>query len=229
MAFALSDVRNLVRYIARNAADSTSYPDIQVDISLQFGGDEWMRQTHQVQASVSVACAAASSAVPTIAADFLPERLIDAWLSYSGQLIRPELAVTDIASVLRAQLIQNCGSVTGTPPTGQPTMMGFSSQSAGQFDFLCQYAYSLNVVYWQQFTAWTPGDDSNTSMTFNLPDDALRCISRAAAGYMQFTEPDNAQRAQALVAAIEKDATRFYGRGAGGRGAGVYTKPTRGC
>jgi hypothetical protein len=230
LSITLTRIQSLVRYNARNATDSGSYSDTQVDEAIQGAADEWIRESRATQTTAAIACTQGSADIPTTPAGFVAERNLGSYFTYSGNLIEPRLIATDIETVLRAQLDgQNSGdgiSPPTAPPLGQPTMFGFSTNGgAGKFDKRCQYAFTLNLVWYQPFTTWTPGSGSPT-LTFNLGDEHLRQIARGAVWYLQSMEPDNAVRADKIHEEFLVAARRFRALGSGGRGQRVLMMDT---
>lgn len=222
-ALTLADLQTITRYSARNAGDSSGYPPEQVDLAIQASADEFLRITRATRRLDTIALTIGSATVPAFPDNFLPDRAIETYLTLSGNIIKPGISFTTIENVLSGQQQGGCVPAGATPPTspptGQPTLIGFEDRSTAILNRLPDKAYTLNVYWWEPFTSWTAGSGSS-SLTFNLSDEALRIVAGAGAAYfLQRMEPANAGLAAAAHVAFIAEAKKYAGRGGGGRGA----------
>lgn len=163
--YTLSQIRLDARAQARNALDSTTFFNRDVDKSLQRAGARWIRTTKEIRSLDAMQLVVGSNTLPAFPTGFLPEQTLDCYLTLSGALIPPSIIVTSIESVLQSQLSQwpwMFNTITPpypqtSPPSGQPTMIGFSTTTAGITNYLPDQAYVLNLYWWKKMTTWTAG------------------------------------------------------------------------
>lgn len=166
MGYTITALRNDTRLSARNALQSVEYPDYQIDRALQKSSARLIRGTKGTAKLDTLAMTIGSNILPAFPTNFEARLLIDAYLTISGQLIEPGITITTIESVLQAQR-QNwpwcipygylSPQPQTSPPTGQPRLIGFSTQTSAITDFLADLAYVVNLWWYPPFTSWLAG------------------------------------------------------------------------
>jgi hypothetical protein len=225
VAYAVQDLRDQVRRFARNALDSSVYPDQQIDGCLQLAGDEWVRLTRGSRVLVALTLTSGSNALPAIPADCSPDRVLQVFLLLNGQIIDPEFEFTSYEEIQRDQYLRRGlidPSVIGT--AGQPKKMAFIDRSSGIVWPTPQNAYTIELWYSQPFTSWTAGGTPSPN-AFNLSDEYLRVIARyGAPGHLQLNEKANGVIAQGALAEFRSQAKKVRAANAGGRGGQTSTR-----
>lgn len=221
--YGLTDLQKMVRYSARNSKDSTEYVGEQIDFAIQQAAREWIRITKATRQLDSLTLSVGSTALPSLPSGFLPEFLLEAYLTISGQQIRPCLEVVSYEAFLDAQYARHTTPGTITPGNGRPHLLAFYNRTNGVVGPLPpDQVYQVALWWTTPFTTWTPGVTPSTVTSFNLDDDALQSIaSLGAPFYLQRGEPENAAAANAAHAQFLIDAKDFARRGSGGKGVQV--------
>lgn len=220
MAYNLATLQLITQYSAENGKDVSEYNLQWVDLCIQMAADEWIRITHQTKRMDPITLVVGATSLPALPTNFLPEFLISADLTLSGQLIKPGVSFTTREAVLAAQL---CGSPCNpstpptSPPTGRPNLIGFTDTANAITDTTIDKAYTLNLFWYAPFTSWVAGGSPPSPNSFNLPDDSLRAIAIGASGYLQLSEKENAVAAKVRLDLFRADAQAFKARDAGGR------------
>ena len=212
----VQQLREQVRFFARNGGDASMYTDTDIDVALRYAADFLARETLITRRVDSLTLTAGTSALPTFPtgqAAFRPARLINAYLfgsnvqvsdnleSYSGPYytqgvptstgemsldLDNALLLTDFATLLRAQTISGNNS--------QPVWMAFDTLTTGQVWPTPDQNYTVAFSWSDYFTVWTPGDETDTTLglTTNIPDDVLYpALIYGAPAAMQHAEPEH--------------------------------------
>lgn len=172
-AITLAQLRLSVRYAARNATSSAEYPDSQIDDAIQCAADRWIRATHESAKLTTSTFTVGSNILPAFPSTFTAMQILDTYLTLSGQLINPPITITTYQDVLASQIVQWPWCFPGpytaqtqtTPPTGQPTLIGFSDTTDAISNYLADKAYVLNLWWWDLFTQWQAGAQGPWSST----------------------------------------------------------------
>jgi hypothetical protein len=164
VSYTLADRRAWVRQFARNAQDSSAYPDAEIDRAMHLAADEWVRLTKATRQLSTLALTAGSAALPSLPDDCMPEKFLQSFLTLSGRLIDPKFQLTSYEAVLAAQanLGAECGyfptaTSSGSPTSGQPKMMGFQDRGTGIVYPTPDAAYAVNVWWWAPVTSFRAG------------------------------------------------------------------------
>lgn len=160
-SYSLAQIRLDGRAQSRNAMDSTAFFTRDIDKAFQRAANRWLRGTKQVRTLSQLQLTVGSATLPAFPTGFLPEFVIDSYLTLSGAIVYPKISITDIQTVYIAQR-NNWMNTSSTdpptvPPTGQPSLIGFSSTTAGVLDYLPDKAYLVNIFWWKMLEAFTPG------------------------------------------------------------------------
>lgn len=145
--------------------DSTMFFNRDVDKAFQRAAGRFLRATKQVCSLDALTLTIGSATLPAFPTGFLPELVIDSYLTLSGFLISPYIGITTIESVLQAQLngqpwlngYLNAANPPTSPPTGCPSLIGFSTTTAGIVNTLPDQAYTLNLFWWKKLETFTAG------------------------------------------------------------------------
>lgn len=218
MSLSTSDMITIVRQFARNAGDSSEYPDAQITTALQMAGDKWQRIVHGARAMIETDLTPGTSMADISGGGFLPEQVMAVFLTLAGKVIDPNLAFTSNQGMLESQFngdrrtFPRFASPGGSLPTGQPKIVAFQDSGTAVFDTLVDQAYTLNIWRWSPFSASSP----------NLPDEHLLCIARwGGPAFLQFNEAKNSGSAQTCMTMLESEARKMAARNAGGLGGSV--------
>lgn len=227
MGYAIADLRSFARNFVRNAVDSSTYSDSNIDRALQCAMDEWCRLTQTPKTLGSLTLTAGSNALPASVANWAPEFHLKSTLLLAGTVVRPDISFTDYNAVLMQQFITGSSSTY----TGAPLMYGYQSNGTASGTGICwptpDKAYNIFQWFREQPTTWTIGGSCSS---FNLPDEALRVIATdGCEAFLQYTEPQNAQLAQVALTRFNQKANQFRSRNAGGRSGQVVTKDDPDC
>lgn len=182
-----------VRNACRDSVDTTAENVANIDRAIQLVGNHFCRATKYVKRTDSVAITNASTAFPlaaSIAAGFLPERKLDAWIDGQPDPLR-------FASYAELNTLAANGSVGGSAPTH---LAFLDNASDGLLWPTPGAAYTARLRFWQPFTTWTLGaEDAGTLATqLNLPDDVIMPIlSDGAAAILKAPSPEKAFGSQA--------------------------------
>lgn len=233
MGYGLTDLHNIVMYIARQAKDGSEYVPTQIDYALQRGGQEWVRTTKATRRLDPLNLTAGSNDLPSFPSGFKPEYLMRAYLTLSGHIIKPDITVISYDRLLD-KMYRDTTSTSAQLPSGRPRYIGYSTTTTGKVGpEIPDQNYVLNLWWFSPFTSWTAGVDPTTVTSFNLPDDHLHMIAVGAAGFMQLQEKENAAAAQANIAEFRNAAKQFRSLGSGGTGEQVIERSApdwkRGC
>jgi hypothetical protein len=206
----IGDARDLVKLFARNAGDTTFYPDTMVDTAMQAAADELIMRANLLPRIDSVAVASAATTVSGFPANFRPDRISSVYLTgdnvrvcmgatsptawkyveggRSGVPSEPSSATLDIVdfnTILDYQI--------SLATTGQPQAIGFQSWTTAALYPIPDDAYTLKVRWFDFFTTWTAGDSGADDLTLNLPDDLLRqVLLYGAPAFLQHNDPEHA-------------------------------------
>lgn len=162
MALGPSDLQNILGEAARQASDASAYSYYKRDNALFPAIREWISLTKSNKRLDTIAMTAGSTTLPAFPTGFLPQLVVDAYLTLAGQLVRPRIDIVRYETVLQRQydLALSKGATTPptAPPSGQPTMIGFRDTTNPPIpDYTPDQSYVLNVRWYQKFTAWTRG------------------------------------------------------------------------
>lgn len=224
----ITEARLWVRGAVRDAGgDSTVYLDIDVDRAILEAGDHFLRETRYVKKTDNVAITAGSTAFPTtipIASGFLPERVIDVWIT--GE--ETPLQLVDYPVVARQAARDTSADV--------PTLLAFLSTTGdGLLWPEPDAAYTAKLRYWQPFgvtvatvfsEGWTAGTTTAGTLagTLNIPDSIIRpVLTLGAAGILKTPSKENGY-GETTRKEFEAYCTRM--KGAGNLGSRViYMQP----
>jgi hypothetical protein len=203
----LAEMITMVRDFARNAQDSTMYPDARITRAIDVAADEWQRVTKAPRTLGTLTLTAGSSALPNFPATWLPERHLQATLvSPTGEVINPDVAVVSDTQLRRQQF--EYGSNTSTGDVQSIAYLTNSTASTGTAFPVPNAANLIYLWYWVPFNSTTP----------NLPDDHLRAICTwGAPVILQQAEPENFARCERMWAKFQQVARDVRARDAGGR------------
>lgn len=172
----ITDAREWVRDAVRDMADTSRFTANTIDRAIQQAGMQFCRETRSVIRTDSVTITEDSTSFPIVTPltfGFLPERLIDVWITNEETAYHEELTVVSYQEL--AQLAkQDDGSSV-------PTHLAFRSGSAaGTLWRVPDDGYTADLRYWQPFgvtvsaafSLWTPGtaDAPTLAGTLNIPD-----------------------------------------------------------
>lgn len=200
--------RSFVRQFARNAGDSSTYSDEQIDRAIQLAADRWIETTKVTRKISTLTLSAGTYTLPTLPANFSSEKLLKAWVIRADLQHEVELALVDMADMETQRKRNNL--------QGNPRYLAFSAMTAGEVYPTPSLNFSLYLLWVDLFTIWTPGDAGAGVLTTNIPDDQLRAICTfGAPAFLQHTEPQNAY-AQTAFQRFEQEMQRFKNRGLAG-------------
>jgi hypothetical protein len=184
----LSDARDWLRRCVRDGTDDTLETPADVDRAIQQAGNYFCRQTRYVKKTMDVAITEGSTAFLTtlpIAAGFLPERILDVWITGEETPVHlidyPTLAKTAARDAT----------------AGVPTALAFlDTTSNGLLWREPDDDYTARLRFWQPFgvvvagalSLWTPGTATSGTLlgTLNIPDDIIEpVITLGAAGILK--------------------------------------------
>lgn len=175
MSMTLTEVRARVRYAAKNAGDTTSTLDVEIDYAVQDCLDDFALDTRLTRTT--------TDADNTVADE--PAGELDLVVDFPGfnafRLIAARLADSDDAAFPPLEVIgfdelterRRCN-----PRTGRPCAIAFRSDVDYEFYPTPDAAYALSLDWWRPGSNFTAGTGSAGSVTFNVPDDVLRVLCR---------------------------------------------------
>jgi hypothetical protein len=204
--------RAWVRNAVRDGTDDTAEGAANVDRAIMLAGNHFCRATRYVKRTDSVAITSGSTVFPlaaSIAAGFLPERILDAWVGGQPDPLR-------IAGYAELNTLAADGAYEGT---GAPTRLAFlDNASDGLLWPTPAASYTARLRFWQPFTTWTIGgtDGGTLATQLNIPTDVIMpVLNDGAAAILKGPSPEKAFGSQAWgrFLAYERQMT-----GAGGLG-----------
>lgn len=158
----LDHARLWVRQYSRNAGESTTKPD-DIDRAIQSVCNRFCRMTRCLPTvtAVAIASGAATVSLTALAATrFTTQKLISAYLTTG---IGQAMAVSTYEAVTR--------NLAQDPTAAEPRLLAWRDATTAKIYPTPNAAYTLEVRWWQPFTAWIPG--AAGSIDLNLPDELL--------------------------------------------------------
>lgn len=198
----LATARDFVRQFARNAGDSTSYIDSDIDRAIHMAGSHWCQSTKNRRTTATLSLSSGSRSLPAFPAGFRPDLMTRAWIAYSATSVAPNL-----------ELIGYDDLDTRPTSSGTPSCIAFTTTSTGIVYPTPSDNLTLNVEYVLPFPTWTYGTTS--TVTFDLPDeDMLPIVALGAPAILQHNEPEHAYASaawQQFEQAISRGVRRTFG------------------
>ena len=221
------------RLMCRNANSSSSaYTPAQIQSGIIRAINEWSRETREGATLTQLQLAAGSQALPTPPAGMTAEKIIEAYLTLAGHIIRPYLNITNAITVLELQhLYPQPTNPPTIPSTGRPCNIAFQGTSPASIIFDCtpNQTFVLNLWWYPDPIVWTPGNAATyPTPPLSLPDQSFNEICGGAVWEIQGTEPANQKAAAIRRAHFEAKMREAKGRGAGSRGAMVLPRQSTG-
>lgn len=202
--------RSLIRSFSRNAGDETYYSPAMLDFAGQAAADELIRRARLLRVTTTKATVANNNVLTSLS--YTPDRLIKIYLSGAnvvvnlsadyprrgGQYVEGQTEYDDsglnrTSRITVKDVVSVNDLVIATGTTGQPYMGGFTTVPNFNLYPTPDAVYTVNFVWSDIFTTWTPGDTGSDATVINLADDYLRMVVLyGAPSFLQANDPEHA-------------------------------------
>lgn len=167
----LDEARNLLRDSVLHIGDAGTFTDEKLDRAIKVAGYRFLRETRASAASTNITITSATEAVNirTTITDFEVHWFIRARILYKEVKYAPIQTIEQYYAE--------------STPTGQPTLIGFYSNTSAIVYPQPAAGYTMVLNHLQDLVSWTPGVSVQT--TLNIPDEyAYDVIWHGARAYL---------------------------------------------